>query len=127
MVELKRQKDGDSDVGLFNLIGRLVVNIIALLIVAYIIPGFVITNLQTAVVAAIVIGVINTFIRPVLQIIALPFSILTLGIVAFLINVGLLMSAAAIVPGFEIDGFLTAVVSSIALALVSSFLHKLTR
>lgn len=120
----KKQNDGDS--ALFNLIGRLVVNIVALLIVAYIIPGFVIMSLQTAIVAAIVIGVINTFIRPILQIIALPLSILTLGIAAFLVNVGLLMLSAAIVPGFEINSFLTAVVSSIALALVNAFLHKLT-
>jgi putative membrane protein len=112
---------------MLNIIGKLIVNIIALLVVEFIIPGFELVSLEATIVAAVVIGVINTFIRPIIQILALPFSIVTLGIAAFLINVGLLMLAAAIVPGFEIDGFLTAAVSSIVLSLVGAFLHKLSK
>jgi len=107
-----------------KLVVGLVINTVALLVVQFIIPGFFISDLTTAIVAAIVIGVINTFIRPIVQIIALPLSLLTLGIAAFVVNVLLLMLAAAIVPGFEIDGFLTAAISSIVLSLVSTFLHK---
>ena len=126
MKEAKIETDsGDS--AFFNLVGRVAINIVALLIVAYIIPGFIIADFKSAIVAAIVIGVLNTFIRPLLQIIFLPLSILTLGIFAFIINVGLLLFAASIVPGFEINGFLTAAVASIALALVNAFFHKLAR
>jgi len=113
--------------GLLNIVGRLLMNVVALLIVEYLIPGFTLANIQVAVVAAIVIGVINTFIRPVIQILALPFTVVTLGIAAFLVNVGLLMLAAAIVPGFEIDSFLTAAISSILLALVNMFFQKLAK
>lgn len=106
---------------------RLAVNVFALLVVEYLVPGFILSDLWTAVVAAIVIGIVNTFIKPIIQLIALPFSILTFGITAFLINVFLLWLASRVVPGFEIQSFLTAIVASIVLSLVSWFLHKLAR
>ena len=73
-----------------KLLMRLVINVLSLLIVEYLVPGFVLKDIWTAVVAAIVIGIVNVLIKPVLQFIALPISILTLGIGAFLINVLLL-------------------------------------
>lgn len=108
-----------------KLVGRLAINILALLVVEYLIPEFSLTGFWAATVAAVVIGVVNTFIKPVVQVIALPISILTFGITAFLINVVLLWLVAMIVPGFDILNFWTAVVASIALSLVSWFLHKL--
>lgn len=111
---------------LFDLLGRLIVNVVALLVVEAIIPGFVLSNLQSAVIASIVIGAVNTFIRPILLIISLPISILTLGLFAFVVNVFLLMGVAAVVPGFEIDGFTTAAISSIVLSLITAFLHKIS-
>jgi putative membrane protein len=108
-----------------KLIVRLAINVLALLVVEYLVPGFELTNYQSAIVAAIVIGVTNTFIRPILQLIALPISLLTFGISAFLINVFLLWGIAYVVPGFEITSFLTAVIAAIVLSLVSWFLHKL--
>ncbi len=110
-----------------GLIVGLIVNTLALLAVSYIIPGFSIADLQTAIVAAIIIGVINTFIKPIVHLIALPITFMTLGLFAFVVNVLLLMLAAYLVPGFNIDGFLTAVLSSILLALVSAFLNKLAK
>lgn len=109
------------------MLGRIIVMVMGLLIVEYLIPGFRLESLGVAVIAAVVIGIINTFIRPVIQILALPFTLVTLGIAAFIINVLLLMLAASIVPGFEIDGFLTAAISSILLSLINAFLHKLSK
>jgi len=108
-----------------KLVVRLAINVLALLVVEYLVPGFELTSYQSAIVAAIVIGVTNTFIRPILQLIALPISLLTFGISAFLINVFLLWGIAYVVPGFEITSFLTAVIAAIVLSLVSWFLHKL--
>jgi len=108
-----------------KLVVRLAINVLALLVVEYLVPGFELTSYQSAIVAAIVIGVVNTFIRPLLQLIALPISLLTFGISAFLINVFLLWGIAYVVPGFEITSFLTAVIAAIVLSLVSWFLHKL--
>lgn len=109
-----------------KLLIKLALNTFTLLIVAYLVPGFHFADLWTTVVAAVVIGVVNTFIKPILQIIALPISIITFGIAAFLINVFLLWGVSFIVPGFEIESFLTAVIASIVLSLVSMFLHKLS-
>lgn len=108
-----------------KLIIRLAINVFALLVVEYLVPGFVLTNLWAAVIAAVVIGVVNTFIRPILQLIALPVSILTFGIAAFFINVLLLWLTSMFVPGFEIATFTTAIIASVVLSLVSWFLHKL--
>jgi putative membrane protein len=106
---------------------KLAVNVFALLIVEYLVPGFVFSDLWAAVVTAVVIGVVNTFIKPILQLIALPISVLTFGIGAFLINVVLLWLVSYVVPGFNIENFLTAVIASVLLTLVSWFLHKLAR
>lgn len=110
-----------------KLFGQLIINTLALLITAYLVPGFHVDNLSAAIVAAIVIGIINTFIKPVLQIISLPITILSLGIFALILNVLLLMLAAAITPGFEIDGFLVALFGSFVLSLISAFLNMLTK
>ena len=105
---------------------KILINIFALLVVSYLIPGFYFANLWATVVTAIVIGIENTYIRPILQILFLPLSIVTIGVTAFLINVVLLWAVSYFVPGFSIDSFLTAVISSLVLALVATFLHKLT-
>lgn len=106
---------------------RLAVNVFALLVVEYIVPGFVLKDLWTAVIAAVVIGIVNTFIKPILQLIALPVSILTLGLGAFLINVLLLWGTSRLIPGFYIANFTAAVLGSIVLSLTTWFLHKLAR
>ncbi len=110
-----------------KLIIRLAINVFALLVVEYLVPGFRLANFWTAIVAAVAIGIVNTFIKPILQLIALPISILTFGIAAFLINVVLLWGTSKVVPGFEIAGFTTAAVASIVLSLVSWFLHRLAQ
>jgi putative membrane protein len=110
-----------------RLIIRLIVSVLALFIVEYLVPGFHLASIWTAVVAAIVIGIVNTLIRPVLQFIALPISILTLGISALLINVLLLWATSKVVPGFEIANFWTAFIASILLSLVTWFMNLLAR
>jgi len=109
-----------------KLLIRLATNVFALLVVEYLVPGFILKDIWTAVVTAVAIGIVNTFIRPILQLIALPVSILTFGIAAFFINVGLLWFTSKFVPGFEIATFSTAVVASMVLSLVSWFLNRLS-
>ena len=108
-----------------RLLIRLAINIFALWVVAYLVPGFILADTTALIVAAVVIGVVNTFIRPILQLIALPLSIVTFGITAFLINVALLWFTSMFVPGFSIASFTTAIIASIVLSLVSWFLVKL--
>lgn len=104
---------------------RLAINVFALFVVEYLVPGFHLASIWTGVVAAIAIGLVNTIIKPIVQLIALPLSILTFGITAFLINVLLLWGTSKLVPGFTIDSFTMALVSAIILSLVSWFLHRL--
>lgn len=104
---------------------KIIINIIALLTVSRIIPGFYFSDIWATIVTSIVFGVANTYVKPILQVLFLPLSVITLGIGAFLINVFLLWGVSFIVPGFEIANFLTAAIASIVLALISIFLHKL--
>ncbi len=108
-----------------KLILRLVINVVTLFVVAYLVPGFVLTSIQAAIIAAIVIGVVNTFLKPIIQLIALPLTMITFGIAAFLVNVLLLYLISFIVPGFEISNFIAAIFASIVLSIVSWFLSKL--
>ena len=110
-----------------RLIMRLAINVFALYVVEYLVPGFKLDNIWAATVAAVVIGIVNTFIRPILQIITLPISIATFGIFALLINVALLYVVSLLVPGFEIANFVTAIIASIVLSLVSWFLSRLAK
>jgi putative membrane protein len=110
-----------------KILTKLAINVFALYVVEYLVPGFKLDSIWSATVAAVVIGVVNTFIRPLLQIITLPISIISFGIFAFLINVALLYGASFLVPGFEIKNFLTATIASIVLSLVSWFLSHLAK
>ena len=110
-----------------KLITNLLINTLALLIVSYLLPGFKVDSLTSAVIASVVIGLVNTFLKPILKIITLPLTILTLGLFSFILNVLLLMLASNLTPGFHIDGFLTAALASILLSLISSFLNSLSK
>lgn len=94
----------------------------SLLIVAYLVPGFRVASVGTALIAAIVLGLINGTIGVVVKLITLPFRILTLGLLTVVINAVLLMLAAQLVSGFSVGSFGVAVVGSIALWLVSTVL-----
>jgi putative membrane protein len=103
-----------------------ILSAIALLIVANILPGIQVDGLRAALIAALVIGLVSATVGLFLKIILLPFILLSLGIVYFLINGLMLELASALVPGFRVSGFLTAVIGSILLTLVDYLLNRLT-
>ncbi|TDE12081.1 phage holin family protein [Dyadobacter psychrotolerans] len=105
-----------------NLIIRLIVSTLAVLVAAHLIPGVVVANFTTAVVVAIVLGILNTFLKPVLQILALPITILTLGLFYFVINVLIIYLAAYLVSGFRVDGFIAALLFGFVVSVVSAIL-----
>lgn len=111
--------------------GRMLLNwimsTIAVAITAYLLPGVVISGFIPALVAALVIGIINVILRPLLIILTLPLTILTLGLFALVINSGLILLAAAIVPGFWVDGFWWALIFSFVLSLVTMGIHAMGR
>ncbi|WP_414621727.1 phage holin family protein [Calothrix sp. CCY 0018] len=102
---------------------------VSLLITAHIVPGFVIESFVAALVAAIVIGLVNAFIRPILSILTLPINLLTFGLFTFVINGFTLWLASILTPGygFIIGGPLAALLGSIVLAIVSSVINYFLR
>jgi putative membrane protein len=100
---------------------------IALLIVAQILPGIEVDGIGAALIAAFVIGLVTATVGLILKIVLLPFIILSLGIVYFLINGLMLKLASAFVPGFRVVGCLPAVLGSILLTIVDYILNRLVR
>jgi len=109
------------------LLVNLIVNTLAVFISAYILPGVKVDGLLTAFIVAIVLGAVNMFIKPVLVLLTLPLNILTLGLFTFVINALLILLVSNIVPGFKVDGFLWALIFSLVLSIVSSFLYSMTK
>lgn len=105
----------------------LVLNAVALLATAYIVPGFHVANFTTALLAAIVLGVVNTFIKPVLSFISLPITMVTLGLFAFVINAVVLFIVSAIVPGLRLDGWVPAILGAVVLSIVATVLSSLLK
>lgn len=98
---------------------HLLVSAGAIAIASYIVPGVTLSGFWTAILVAVVLGLINIFIKPILFILTLPINIITLGLFSFILNAILIMIAASIVPGFEIAGFLTAILFAIVLSIVN--------
>jgi putative membrane protein len=98
---------------------------LALLIVAKILPGIQVEGFGAALIAALVIGLVSATVGLVLKIILLPFIVLTLGLVYFLINGLMLKLASEFVPGFRVIGCLPAVLGSILLTIVDYFLNRI--
>jgi putative membrane protein len=86
---------------------------------AYLVPGVSATSTGALIWAAVVLGLINAFVRPVLVLLTLPFTILTLGLFLLILNAGMLNLAGWFVDGFEVVGFWSAVFGAIVVSLVS--------
>ncbi|HKY08970.1 MAG TPA: phage holin family protein [Candidatus Binatia bacterium] len=97
----------------------------SLLIVAFLFPGIAVDGLGAALVAPIVIGLINATFGTVIKIITLPLTLLTLGIFWLVINALMLQLAAAIVPGFYVAGFISAFFGAIVLSMINVLLRSL--
>lgn len=98
------------------------ISIVTILTAAYLLPGVTVT-IVGAVVLAVVLGAINIFVKPIISILTLPLTIVTLGLFSLVINAGLILLAARIVPDFTVDGFWTALVFSIVVSLLNAVLY----
>lgn len=98
---------------------RWVLFALAVMLIAWLIPGINVENFQSALLIAFVMGLINAFIKPLITLITLPVNILTLGIFGLIINALLFMLAGYVVPGVSISGFWPALFGSVLLAFIS--------
>jgi putative membrane protein len=91
----------------------------ALLLVAYLYPGVTVRSFSTALLAALVLGLFNTLLRPVLVLLTLPVTLLTLGLFLFVINALMFWFAASVLEGFRVSSFLAALIGSVLYSLCS--------
>lgn len=110
---------------LVSILLNIIISSVAIFVTAHILPGVKIDSFGTAVVVAVVLGLINAFIRPLLLIITLPINILTLGLFTLVIIALLVMLTSYLVPGFHVNGFWWAMAFGIVLAIINSFLFSL--
>jgi len=104
---------------MLHLLARWIVNAGALLLVAYVYPGVQVRDFVAALVAALVLGLVNAVIRPLLVILTLPVTLLTLGLFLFVINALLFWLVAELVKGFAVTGFAAALIGSILYSLIT--------
>lgn len=103
------------------------INAATLIIASYIVPGFQIADFMTALLAAVVIGLMNVFIRPILILITLPINLLTLGLFTFVVNAGVLWLASLVVPGMHVENFLSVLLAAVVISIVSTILSTLAK
>ena len=108
-----------------NMIVNWLLSALSLMIVAHVVRGFDVTGFAAALIASLVIGLVNATVGLFLKIVTFPLTLLSLGVFWFVINALMLKLAAAFVPGFSIQGFLPAFFGAIVLSLVNMFLKIL--
>ena len=108
-----------------RLLAAWLINALALLALPYLLPSIHVASFTTALGVAVVLGLINAVIRPMLLLLTLPVTLLTLGLFIFAINGMMFMLAAWLLEGFVVDGFLAGVVGSALYSVISWLLTKL--
>lgn len=102
---------------------EILINAVAIFLAAYMLDGVEIKNFVQALIAALVLAVLNFFLKPVLTFLLLPVNILTLGLFSLVINAGLLLLASKMVSGFKIRSFGTAFFFGILISVLNTLLH----
>ncbi len=99
------------------------VNAAALWVAARVVPGVFVEDTDSLFIAALIIGLVNAIIRPILAFVTFPITVLTLGLFYFVLNGAMLYLAASLAPGFELEGMVTAIFAAIVMTVVATILH----
>ncbi|WP_019937211.1 phage holin family protein [Bordetella sp. FB-8] len=108
-----------------NLILVWILNAVALLVVAYILPGIAVASFGSALIAALVLGLLNMLVKPVLVLLTLPITIVTLGLFLIVLNALLFWLAGSILRGFQVSGFWWAVGGAFLYSIISGLLSRI--
>lgn len=106
-------------------LGKILVTALAAIIVSRLLPGVKINNSVTAVLLALVLALLNGFVKPILIILTIPITIVTLGLFLLVINILIIKWASQIVPGFEVSGWWSALLFSILLSFTTAVIEAL--
>ena len=125
-IRERHRGGGSSTITRVNFIIKVLVNAAALWVAARFVPGIDLTaDIWQILLIALVFGLINTFLKPILKLLSLPVIILTLGLFAIIVNVILLAITAGLMDGLTIDGFLPALLGAIVISIVSAILNAI--
>ena len=108
-----------------NLIIKLLISAIVVFVLSYFLPGVQVTDLTGALMVAIVLSLLNTFLKPVLVLLTIPVTFFTLGLFLLVINAILILICDYFIDEFRVDGFLTALIFSVLLSISQSVLNKI--
>ncbi len=100
-------------------------NAVALLVVAYLLPGITVASFGSALIAALVLGLLNSLVKPVLVLLTLPITVVTLGLFLVVLNALLFWFAGSILKGFQVNGFWWAVIGALLYSLISGLLSAI--
>jgi putative membrane protein len=106
-------------------LARLILNAIAIVCAAYVLPGLHVSGPLAALIAGVILGFVNAIVRPVLLLLTLPLTLVTLGLFIFVVNAICLALTAWVVPGFSVDGFWWALGGALVVSIVSWLLNGL--
>lgn len=107
-----------------KLLARFLIIVLGILLVAEFVPGIEVSGLYIAIIVALLWGLVNLFIKPVLFILTLPLSILTLGLFTFVLNALLFWFVASFVEGFSVEGFIPALLGTLIISVLSWVSNK---
>ncbi|MFZ4520706.1 MAG: phage holin family protein [Bacteroidales bacterium] len=108
-------------------IPKLLLTSVAILIAGYLLPGVHVNTFWTALLVALVISFLNVFLKPLMVVLTIPFTVMTFGLFLLVINALIIMIAGSWVKGFKVDGFWWAMLFSIILSIISSLLESLVK
>lgn len=108
-----------------KLLIRIIVTAILVLLIPKFIPGIYVANFTTAVIVAVVLGLLNVFVKPILVILTLPFTLVTLGLFLLVINAIIILLCDNIVGGFNVASFWTALLFSLVLSILQSIMYAI--
>mgnify|MGYP001812533872 CR=1 FL=1 len=100
-------------------IARFLLSVLGLLVIAQYVPGISLDGVYVATISVLILGVLNAVVRPVLFILTLPITIVTLGLFSFIINASLFWFVSSFVDGFTVEGFLMALLGSVLMTIIN--------
>jgi putative membrane protein len=108
-----------------RILARVLLNGLAIIVAAWFVPGLSLAGPGTALIAGAILGIVNVLVKPVLVVLTLPLTLVTLGLFLFVVNALCLGLTAAVVPGFDIAGFWSALFGALVVSVVSWILNGL--
>lgn len=110
-----------------NLVIRILITAILVVLIAHLMPGVAVASFMTSVIVAVVLALLNAFIKPILILLTLPVTLVTFGLFLLVINALMILLCAKIVGGFHVESFWTAVFFSIILSILQSIVYGLSK